>query len=69
MSQIPYNDTCKGCGKDIVFMPNTKTGRMHPYELDQKTSHFATCPAAIRFRRSRPKEAEQPSLFDHHKLP
>lgn len=54
--------TCKGCGREIVFLP-TKNGKSIPvdyasYDNDAvfdprfHTSHFATCPKAKEFRKS-----------------
>lgn len=40
---------CKGCGSTIYWF-KTKAGKAAPYDADL-VSHFATCPAAQRFKR------------------
>jgi thiamine biosynthesis lipoprotein ApbE len=56
---------CKGCGREIVFIVNPKTGKPHPYEIDQVTSHFASCAKASELRKAARKDTQQQSLFDH----
>lgn len=65
---------CKGCGAQIIFLAHPETGKPHPYELDQTTSHFINCKNRHRFTPARAKKPgnEQLGLFgdiqpDHYK--
>lgn len=62
MPSPPRLIACRACGRSIVFLP-TSAGKSMPVDADSwdrtpsfdasrgHVSHFATCPAADRFRR------------------
>ncbi len=43
---------CRSCDAPVLFVNVTRTGRRSPIDPDG-TSHFATCPDAARWRRSK----------------
>ena len=43
--------SCRGCGSTIFWI-KTAAGKMMPVDPDG-TSHFATCPEALRFRKKK----------------
>lgn len=43
---------CKLCGRMLWFGTNPKTGKQMPL-TDEGTNHFADCPQADRFRRTK----------------
>jgi hypothetical protein len=47
---------CKGCGAEIVFIRHIDSGRFTPYNRDG-VNHFATCPQAPLFKRSKKEES------------
>jgi len=43
---------CRSCGARILFVRSLRTGKLAPLDPDG-TSHFATCPEAAAWRRTR----------------
>jgi hypothetical protein len=49
---LKSNGNCRSCGQAVRFIRNAETGKSPPSNLDG-TSHFATCPQAGQWRRTK----------------
>lgn len=47
-----FRGSCRSCSAEILWATHEKTGRRSPFDL-AGTSHFASCPEAAKWRRSR----------------
>ena len=42
---------CKGCGQNIIWIKNPKSGKLMPISTANGVNHFADCPKADQFKK------------------